>query len=97
MYEAKELSCVKCEHLRPEHRDDICYGERFCTCIKFEEAVEIIKNLVKLDPIQTITTNGWVDGKRHFHNYKKEYGGTQKYMIDVYLGVGKILMKFKNC
>lgn len=51
--------------------------------MKFEEES-------KPDPVVTITTHGWIsNNKRYFHNYKKEYGGTQKDMIDTYLRLGK--------
>jgi len=78
--------CVKCQHEKPEHRDDICYGERFCTCIKFEEVVtnEGILTIIPLGyarPLpQPITThdnwkgNGW--------EYQKKWGKTQQEMVE---------------
>lgn len=94
MSEAKKLSCVKCEHLRPDHRDDICYGERFCTCIKFEEPVN------KIEEKLTVNTGGYVTLQSrtstplpqpiNLHDnwtgkgwqYQKKWGKTQSEMVE---------------
>ena len=87
-------SCEKCNHVEEEHRDDICYGDRFCTCIKFEEPIsEIEKKL-------TVNTGGYVilysrtsislpqpinlqdnwSGKGW--QYQKKWGKTQSEMVE---------------
>jgi len=86
-------SCNKCRHEIGDHRDNICYGERFCLCIKFEE--EITKAEVKL----TVPTGGYVsyhsrtstplpqpitlhdNWKGNGWEYQKKWGKTQVEMV----------------
>ena len=91
MYEKKKLSCVKCDHPQPEHRDDICYGERFCTCIKFEMAqvIEIIKEAASDEMLRSrtsvslpkfISTHDNWGGKGW--EYQKKWGKSQSKMVE---------------
>ncbi len=92
MCEKKKLSCVKCEHPKPEHRDDICYGDRFCTCIKFEEPVitplynqsgtseQFIISRTSIPLPQFLSTHDNWSGKGW--EYQKKWGKTQSEMVE---------------
>lgn len=34
-----DIDCQKCTHSDSDHRDNICYGDRFCLCMVFESPV----------------------------------------------------------
>ena len=85
------MPCVKCQHSQPDHRDDICYGDRFCTCMKYElaEVVKIIKKEYK-DGILRSRTDTPLPQPIALHDnwtgkgweYQKKWGKTQQEMVE---------------
>lgn len=85
--------CVKCGCEKLEHRDNICYGTRFCTCIKFEEPImivplnnqsrsseqSIIYSRTDTPLPQFISTHDNWNGKGW--EYQKKWGKTQSEMV----------------
>lgn len=85
-----DMGCQKCDHEELWHYDNICEGERFCTCIKFEELAEIEKKITVVtiryvpEAAQHLSTwkgNGW--------DYAKKYGKSQSEMVKLYMSLGK--------
>ncbi len=92
-------NCNKCGHSKESHRDYICYGTKFCLCIKFEEEISILeplKNMYQIEepevlrshtnvplPMFITTHDNW---KGRGWQYKKKWGKTQIEMVE-YLSV----------
>ena len=87
----EEINCVKCNHGDEDHRNNICYGDRFCTCFVFliEEAVEIVKKITKQKSLesrtiiplpQPLTTHDNWRGTGW--EYQKKWGKTQCEMVE---------------
>jgi len=85
-------NCSYCFHGEEEHRDDICYGDRFCCCIKFEVPVNSSLNITTKPTEQSIiysrtdialpqfitTHDNWGEGG---WKYKEKWGRTQSEMV----------------
>ena len=87
------LNCDKCNHLEKDHCDEICHGDRFCLCIRFEAPEITIMNtiprLIEYNIIHTrtntplpqpITTHDNWGGKGW--EYKKKWGKSQVEMVE---------------
>ncbi len=87
------LNCDKCNHLEEDHHDEICYGDRFCLCLKFVAPKITIMNtipkLVEYNIIHTrtniplpqpITTHDNWGG--FGWQYKKKWGKSQVEMVE---------------
>ena len=91
MDEEEEIKCVKCNHDREHHRNNICYGDIGCTCFEFL-TVEQIKRVEKITkpailesrtiiplPQPLTTHDNW---RGSGWEYQKKWGKTQREMVE---------------
>lgn len=85
-------SCDRCKHSEDNHRDNICYGDIGCTCIKLEISPEMFVKMKQNSYLQfelvsrtsirlpqPITTHDNWSGKGW--HYKKKWNKTQREMV----------------
>lgn len=75
------VGCERCQHGKNDHRDNICYGDKFCMCCEFERIIK------KLPPPKKIKVTGVWRGKGW--DYNKSFGGTQSELVNLYVLNGK--------